>query len=81
MQGACLAYVKDVPFFIPLSISELFIREAAALPVLPSLVIGTETEHLSLPGHFEMQHFYRLLETHLTCKNTSMVIVASSVIF
>lgn len=26
VQGACLAYVKDVPFFIPLSVSELFLH-------------------------------------------------------
>lgn len=65
MQGACLAYVKDMLFFTSLSISELLIREAAALPVLPNLVIGTETKHIYLPACFEMQCFYRLLETHL----------------
>lgn len=78
VQGACLAYVKDRPFFIPLSIAELFNREAAALPVLPSLVIGTETKYIYLPRCFEMQYFYRLLETHLK-ENTSLVIVTSSV--
>lgn len=32
VQGACLAFVRYILFVIPLSISELFIREAAALP-------------------------------------------------
>lgn len=51
--------------FVPLSISELFNREAAALPVL---VTGTGTKHVYLPGCFEMQLFYKLLETHLLTK-------------
>lgn len=38
VQGACLAFVRNMLFGIPLSISEPFIREAAALP---SLVNGT----------------------------------------
>lgn len=44
MQDACLAYVKDLPFFIPLGIFELLIRKAAALPIVPSLVIGPQTK-------------------------------------
>lgn len=68
-SARCLfRYVKDMPFFIPLSISELFIMETAALPVLPRLVIGTETKHLYVADCFEMQHFYGLLETHLPTK-------------
>lgn len=59
--------MKGMPFFIPLSISEL-ITETAALPALPRLVIGTETKHLYLTDCFEMQHFYGLLETRLPTK-------------
>lgn len=79
VHGACLAYVRDVPFFIPLSTSELFIRGAAALPVLPSLMIGTETRCIRLPGHFGMQYFTGCLRH--TYKNTFVVIVAGSVVF
>lgn len=79
MQGACLACVKDVLFFVPLSTSELFIRGAAALPVLPSLVTGRETRCIHLPGHFGMQYFTGCLRH--TYKNTSVVVVAGSVMF
>lgn len=77
MQGTCLAFVRDMLFVIPLSLSELFVREAAALP---SLVNSTETKHMDLFVLFLMKDFYRLLET-LTYKNTSVVIVASSSTF
>lgn len=60
--------MKYVPFFIPLAVSELFVEQAAALPVLPSLVVGTETKHVHLPGYLEMQHCYTLLVTPLPTK-------------
>lgn len=47
VQGACLAFMRDLPFVIPLSISELLIREAAALPCL---VDGTGTKHVDFPA-------------------------------
>lgn len=49
MQGACLAFVRDMLFVIPLNIFELFIREAAARP---GLVNDTGTKHMGLSGFF-----------------------------
>lgn len=62
VRGACLAFVKDVPFFTSLSISELFIREDAALPVLP--IVWWLAQRQSTYT-YPMQCFYGLPETHL----------------